>query len=60
MSSISVCLNCEERYPACHDHCTKYLDAKREHDERIAAIRESKKSDINFYEYIKYKRRREK
>ena len=26
-----TCLNCTERYPACHDHCEKYQTALREH-----------------------------
>ncbi len=37
------CKNCTERYPACHDHCQKYIEVMakvRERAQKIAEARE--------------------
>lgn len=51
----SCCHECEERHPACHDHCEKYIEAKKKWDEKNIAIRESKK-DERLYKDYKYNR----
>ena len=33
------CLNCKTRYPACHDTCEKYKDAKRVWEEKKRSIK---------------------
>lgn len=51
-SSIGgCCLNCEERFPACHDVCSKYLQAKAEWQERQDKIREAKQEAKNYNNY---------
>ena len=51
------CRNCENRYPACHDHCEKYINARQKWDEERQHIRESK-ADI--YDVYKIEKRRGK
>lgn len=31
------CINCEERYPACHDSCDRYKEWKKEIDRKRLA-----------------------
>lgn len=47
----SVCKDCEERYPACHDHCEKYLTAKSEFEKSREIVRKAKKTDRDFQKY---------
>jgi hypothetical protein len=35
----SVCYECQDRHPACHDTCEKYVNAKTEYEERKAKIK---------------------
>lgn len=35
---ITCCYNCPERSVGCHSHCSKYLLAKKEHDQRKAEL----------------------
>ena len=37
-----TCLNCENRYPACHDSCEKYLTAKAKFEEQKKIIKTAK------------------
>ena len=37
---VTVCRECKERYPACHDYCERYLNAKKELEETKAKMRE--------------------
>ena len=30
---IKSCIDCQDRHPACHDHCEKYLAEKAKHAE---------------------------
>lgn len=47
----SVCKDCEERHPACHDHCEKYLTAKLEFEKNKEIVRKAKKTDRDFQKY---------
>lgn len=40
-----VCYGCEERYPACHDTCEKYKEARAEYDQRKETILKEKNKD---------------
>ena len=49
--SISgCCLNCQDRYLGCHDHCEKYQDAS----EQWRTLKQQIKSE-RFDEYFSYK-----
>lgn len=49
----STCKNCEERYPACHDSCPKYLQFKSELEaEKKIIYRERAKED----DWLQYKK----
>lgn len=41
LNTIGTCKDCKERYPACHDHCERYLTAKKEIIERKMAYRKA-------------------
>lgn len=44
------CKDCTKRYPACHDHCQKYLEIKaqaQEHAKKIAEAREITRLNYN-------------
>ena len=47
-----VCLNCENRHPACHDKCEKYINEKnRVFQENIKQVKYYKaERDIEDYE----------
>jgi len=50
MNGISECCRfCEDRYPACHDYCEKYLAAVEEWEKYKAHIKAEK--DDEFYVY---------
>jgi hypothetical protein len=50
-SVITSCRDCKERYPACHDTCEKYQNAKRERDEQLLAIEKAKSETRLFADY---------
>ena len=35
--AIYSCMNCQNRYPGCHDHCQKYQAEKAAHEKEKAA-----------------------
>ena len=47
----SVCYECKDRYPACHDSCEKYSEAKAEFEERKEKIRTEREKfkEIDIY-----------
>lgn len=47
----TCCLNCKERFPACHDVCTTYLKAKAEYEQEKERIREEKRKSRLFDDY---------
>ena len=47
----NVCLNCKERFPACHDVCGAYLRAKAEQEERKRQINEARDRYKNYDNY---------
>jgi len=54
MSSITgCCLDCKDRYPACHDSCEKYLQARESWE-----IRKEKIKNYLDTEYDNYKAKR--
>lgn len=63
MQGISgCCRDCQERYPACHDTCEKYLSAKESWETKKQKIKESKKDPYWDYraECIEREKRRGK
>ena len=44
----SVCYDCQDRHPACHDTCERYSEAKTEFEQRKAVI----KSERDKYKQI--------
>ena len=36
-----TCKDCPERYPACHDNCEKHKNAKEQHINACAELRET-------------------
>ncbi|MDY5331818.1 MAG: hypothetical protein SPG98_03505 [Porcincola intestinalis] len=44
-STISCCMNCQERHLACHDTCEKYLKARQEYQEQKHKIIENARKD---------------
>ena len=52
---IFPCKDCADRDLGCHDRCPRYLEAKREHDERKAAVKQQHMAYEHVYErYKKY------
>lgn len=39
---MKVCHNCEDRKVGCHGECERYLQEKKEHDEKKQVIRAQK------------------
>lgn len=59
MGGITECCKfCEERYPACHDYCEKYLEASREWEERKAHIKSVKEDEFYIYKITQIKEQR--
>ena len=55
MVKITVCKGCEERHKACHDHCEKYKQDRKDAEERKRILSEAQKAD---FEYADYKRKK--
>ena len=53
MAVGKCCLNCEDRFPACHDVCSTFLKAKAEWQEVQEKINEEKykHKEWNSYHY---------
>ena len=50
MNGISECCRyCTDRYPACHDHCEKYLDAQQTWEAFKDKVRKAKSDDYDLY-----------
>lgn len=45
------CKDCKERFPACHDVCATYLQAKAEWEEHKAIIQEAKDENRRWNNY---------
>jgi hypothetical protein len=43
------CRDCKDRYPACHDTCEKYLEAKKEHEEYVQTVLENRNREKELY-----------
>lgn len=58
MQHIKVCRDCTERYPACHDYCEKYKQAKEKLQAEKTLIFQNKSKDAIYMDYNrkKYKR----
>lgn len=46
---VESCRGCTERYPACHDHCEKYITARKKYDELQNKIWEDKHNPLLVY-----------
>lgn len=55
MGRIDVCYGCEDRYPACHDHCEKYKEAKDKFNARKTEIYNGKLKDAVYQDYKRKK-----
>lgn len=46
------CKDCQDRHPACHDHCERYKEAKKQWDERKEVIKAArdKAREIDLYQ----------
>ena len=40
--NVTCCYECQERHPACHDHCEKYISEKAEYNERQQMIKDAR------------------
>lgn len=54
------CLDCPDRYPACHDHCERYQQWKENHEQKRAAARAQDEHEIINYEVQRSKRLKKK
>ena len=54
-ATVGTCRDCQERYPACHDTCEKYLKAKEEYEAQKAMIK-SIKEENKIYTNYKYEK----
>ena len=54
-----TCFDCKERYPACHDTCQKYIEARKNWEDKKAKIIEAKNEEAIYYGYKKEKIRKE-
>lgn len=59
-STISCCMNCQERHLACHDTCEKYLKARQEYQEQKHKIIENARKDNLADQYVKDMFRKER
>lgn len=60
MNHITVCRDCTGRYPACHDHCEKYKQAKAELLAEKELIFRNKSKDFVYEDYQQKKFKRYK
>ena len=42
---ITVCRDCKERYPACHDYCEKYKEQKQSELDALKSDRKQRTGD---------------
>ena len=47
----SVCYECENRHPGCHDSCPTYIEARAEYDKKKEAIQKAKANDELYDDY---------
>lgn len=43
--SITVCRDCEERFPVCHGSCERYLEAREKHEALMDEWNKKNKAD---------------
>ena len=55
----STCKDCSERYPACHDSCERYIQARKSYDEQKRIISEARNENRIFNDYKRKKIARE-
>ena len=60
MQKITVCKDCPDRYPACHDRCDKYQEAKRKVQEEKEKLLTAMKNDAVYADYKRKKIRKER
>lgn len=60
MQKITVCKDCPDRHPACHDRCEKYIKAKQELQERKDMILKAMQKDAVYMDYKRKKIRKER
>ena len=58
MNISTVCKECFDRYPGCHDHCDKYKQAKEDFDNRKKIIFKAKQYDELYLTYMRSKRKK--
>lgn len=60
MQKITVCKDCQDRHPACHDRCEKYIQAKKDLQERKDMILKAMQKDAIYMDYKRKKIRKER
>ena len=60
MQKITVCKDCPDRHPACHDRCEKYIQAKKDLQERKDMILKAMQKDAVYMDYKRKKIRKER
>ena len=60
MQKITVCKDCPDRHPACHDRCEKYQEAKRKVQEEKEKLLTAMKNDAVYADYKRKKIRKER
>lgn len=60
MQKITVCKDCPDRHPACHDRCEKYIQAKKDLQERKDMILKAMQKDAIYMDYKRKKIRKER
>lgn len=48
--TLTPCLDCPDRFPACHDHCERYQLWKEDHERKRAEARKQENQEIVGYE----------
>ena len=51
MKKIKCCLDCTDRYPACHDSCEKYIAEKAEYDAEQEIINKKRRQELELNDY---------
>lgn len=60
MQKITVCKDCPDRYPACHDQCEKFKEAKEAYQAYKDFIANAKSKDAVYLDYKRKKIRKER
>jgi len=54
----SICKDCEDRYPGCHDHCEQFKQSKREYEAEKEIVYKERAKVFDWLGYEKAKARK--